>query len=66
MDYEITRTSFEDTEQRLTQKNLLDRIVEAGREPVERDSLYNMVEAADVPVAAHEYAGQQANAGSLA
>jgi aminodeoxyfutalosine synthase len=66
MDYEITRTSFEDTEQRLTQKNLLDRIVEAGREPVERDSLYNIVEAAHVPAAAHEYVAQQASAGSLA
>ncbi|MBT5054969.1 MAG: aminofutalosine synthase MqnE [Gemmatimonadetes bacterium] len=66
MDYEITRTSFEDTQQRLTQKNLLDRIVEAGRQPVERDSLYNIVEAENVPAAAPEYAAQQANAGSLA
>jgi aminodeoxyfutalosine synthase len=43
MDYEITRESFEETRQRLTQQQLLDRIVEAGRKPVERDSLYNIV-----------------------
>ena len=47
MDYEITRTSYEATQQRLTQRNLLDRIVEAGREPVERDSLYNIVARSD-------------------
>ena len=47
MDYEITRKSFEATRQRLTQAELLDRIVEAGRKPVERDSLYNVV--ADTP-----------------
>jgi len=43
MDYEITRKSFAETQQRLTQAELLDRIVEAGREPIERDSLYNIV-----------------------
>ena len=43
MDYEITRESFEATRQRLTQAELLGRIVEAGRKPVERDSLYNVV-----------------------
>ena len=43
MDYEITRRSFDETEQRLTQQQLLGRIVEAGRRPVERDSLYNIV-----------------------
>ncbi len=43
MDYEITRRSFEETQQRLTQQQLLDRIVEAGRKPVERDSLYSIV-----------------------
>ena len=43
MDYEITRKDFGDTQQRLTQQNLLDRIVEAGRQPVERDSLYDIV-----------------------
>ena len=47
MDYEITRKSFDATRQRLTQAELLDRIVEAGRQPVERDSLYNVV--ADAP-----------------
>jgi aminodeoxyfutalosine synthase len=47
MDYEITRKSFAETQQRLTQAELLDRIVEAGREPIERDSLYNIV--ADTP-----------------
>ena len=46
MDYEITRESFAATRQRLTQQQLLDRIVEAGRTPVERDSLYNLVGAA--------------------
>ena len=44
MDYEITRRSFEETRQRLSRQELLDRIAEAGREPVERDSLYNVVE----------------------
>ena len=47
MDYEITRKSFEATRQRLTQAELLDRIVETGRQPIERDSLYNVV--ADAP-----------------
>ena len=44
MDYEITRRSFAETKQQLTQKQLLDRIVEAGRTPVERDSLYRIVD----------------------
>ena len=43
MDYEITRRTYEETRQRLTQAELLQRIVEAGRVPVERDSLYNVV-----------------------
>lgn len=43
MDYEITRRSFAETKQRLSQKQLLERIVEAGRDPVERDSLYRVV-----------------------
>lgn len=47
MDYEITRKSFTQTEQRLTQAELVRRIVEAGRRPIERDSLYNVV--ADTP-----------------
>ena len=44
MDYEITRRSYEETQQRLTQREFLDRIVEAGRRPVERDTLYNVVD----------------------
>ncbi len=44
MDYEITRSSFTETRQRLTQQQLLERIVEAGRKPAERDSLYNLVD----------------------
>ena len=47
MDYEITRKRFAHTEQRLTQAALVQRIVEAGRRPLERDSLYNIV--ADTP-----------------
>ena len=47
MDYEITRKSFTETQQRLTQAELLQRIVEAGRQPLERDSLNNIV--ADTP-----------------
>jgi aminodeoxyfutalosine synthase len=43
MDYEITRRSYEETRQRLSQQEMLDRIVEAGRVSVERDSLYNVV-----------------------
>jgi len=43
MDYEITRRSFNETEQRLTQREFIDRIYEAGRIPLERDSLYNAV-----------------------
>lgn len=48
MDYEITRRSYEETQQRLMQQQLLDRIVEAGRKPVERDSLYNIVSDAEL------------------
>jgi aminodeoxyfutalosine synthase len=43
MDYEITRREEGDTRQRLTHQELIDRIVEAGRTPVERDSLYRIV-----------------------
>jgi len=43
MDYEITRLSFEETKQRLTQREFLNRIHEAGRVALERDSLYNVV-----------------------
>ena len=42
-EYEITRRTYEDTRQVLTRKQLVERIVEAGREPVERDNLYNPV-----------------------
>ena len=52
MDYEITRKSWDATRQRLTQSELLDRIVEAGRKPVERDSLYNVVAATPALLAA--------------
>ena len=44
MDYEITRRSYDETQQRLTQREFLDRIVEAGRRPAERDTLYNLVD----------------------
>jgi aminodeoxyfutalosine synthase len=49
MDYEITRESVADTRQRLTQEELLDRIRECGRLPLERDSLYNKVRALAQP-----------------
>jgi len=52
MDYEITRRSFGETQQRLTQDEFLARIVEAGRRPVERDSLYNVVAESTEQVAA--------------
>jgi len=51
MDYEITRKNFKATQQRLTHQELMDRIVEAGRVPVERDSLYNVVTPIAPPVA---------------
>jgi aminodeoxyfutalosine synthase len=43
--YEITREreTEEATHQALTHEELRDRIVEAGREPVERDNLYNVI-----------------------
>ena len=47
MDYEITRREVSATQQRLTHDELMNRIVEAGREPVERDSLYNRVDSGD-------------------
>lgn len=43
MEYEITRKDPEDTRQYLSQEELLARILEAGRTPVERDSLYRVV-----------------------
>jgi aminodeoxyfutalosine synthase len=43
-EYEITRRTYEETRQVLTRKQLVERIVEAGREPAERDNLYNELE----------------------
>ncbi len=43
MDYEITRRTIEETKQHVSHDELLGRIREAGREPLERDSLYNVV-----------------------
>ena len=45
MDYEITRRSFEETEQRLTQREFLDRIEEAGRVALERDAAMESLKA---------------------
>ncbi|MDE3256576.1 MAG: CofH family radical SAM protein [Gemmatimonadota bacterium] len=42
-EYEITRRTYEETRQVLTRKQLVERIIEAGREPAERDNLYNEV-----------------------
>ena len=42
-EYEITRASYEETRQVLTRGQLVERIVEAGRDPVERDNLYNIL-----------------------
>ena len=53
MDYEITRRTIEETKQHVSHDELLGRIREAGREPLERDSLYNVV---DDPSAAMEAA----------
>ena len=44
MDYEITRRTVEETRQQLSRDALLERIREAGRRPLERDSLYNIVD----------------------
>ncbi|OGG53251.1 MAG: aminofutalosine synthase MqnE [Candidatus Handelsmanbacteria bacterium RIFCSPLOWO2_12_FULL_64_10] len=43
MEYEITRRSLEETRQVLTRSQLVARIVEAGRDPVERDNLYHVI-----------------------
>ncbi len=40
-EYEITRRTYEETRQVLTRKHLVERIIEAGRVPAERDNLYN-------------------------
>jgi aminodeoxyfutalosine synthase len=42
-EYEITRKSFEETRQVLTRSQLVERIVESGRDPVERDNVYNVL-----------------------
>jgi hypothetical protein len=41
MEYEITRDPSKDRRQVLTARQLVGMITEAGREPVERDPLYN-------------------------
>ncbi len=43
-EYEITRRTYEETRQVLTRRQLVERIVEAGRVPAERDNLYNELE----------------------
>ncbi|MDE2997888.1 MAG: aminofutalosine synthase MqnE [Gemmatimonadota bacterium] len=49
-EYEITRRTYEETRQALTRKQLVERIIEAGREPAERDNLYNRLRTdPDVP-----------------
>ncbi|BCM92014.1 aminodeoxyfutalosine synthase [Abditibacteriota bacterium] len=43
MEYEIIRDPARDRKQVLTSRQLVEMIVEAGREPVERDPLYNVL-----------------------
>lgn len=43
MEYEIIRDRSKDRKQVLTSRALVEMIIEAGREPVERDPLYNVV-----------------------
>lgn len=43
MEYEIIRDPNRDRKQVLTSRQLVEMIVEAGRDPVERDPLYNVV-----------------------
>ena len=43
MEYEIIRDPSRDRKQVLTSRQLVEMIVEAGREPLERDPLYNVV-----------------------
>ena len=43
MEYEIVRDPGSDRKQVLTSRQLVEMIVEAGRDPVERDPLYNVV-----------------------
>ena len=51
-EYEITRDPETDTRQVLTKQQLIDMIVEAGREPVERDTLYNVISTEEAHAAA--------------
>jgi aminodeoxyfutalosine synthase len=43
MEYEIIRDPERDRKQVLTSRDLVEMIIEAGREPVERDPLYNVL-----------------------
>jgi aminodeoxyfutalosine synthase len=43
MEYEIIRDPTRDRKQVLTSRQLVEMIVEAGREPLERDPLYNII-----------------------
>src|SRR5690606_26528925 len=43
MEYEITRDPSKDRKQVLTSRHLVEMIIEAGRDPVERDPFYNTV-----------------------
>lgn len=43
MEYEIVRDPSKDRKQVLTSRQLVEMIIEAGREPLERDPLYNIV-----------------------
>ena len=48
VEYEITHEiADENAQQHLTQRKLVEMILEAGREPVERDPLYNVIERED-------------------
>lgn len=44
VEYEITRPEDGSTQQQLSQQDLINLIVEAGRQPVERDNLYRVLE----------------------
>ena len=44
LEYEITRDPVTDRAQALTRTQMLDMISESGRQPVERDALYNIVD----------------------
>ena len=44
LEYEITRNPITDRMQALTHTQMLDMISESGRQPVERDALYHIVD----------------------